>query len=373
MATREAGLLFSKYDLRAALENKLGSVSDRVIKLDKRRFDAESDEMLAAEIASELVVSPLELFEDDISVSSRDVKVDVSQDFRRAVFDRSRPAYVDGIEVTYHVPFRGEKQLLECQPSRYTFNPPQAVIASGELRFPIQLPGREVAATKHLFDEELGRVKQWLPWVNEQVSAYNSIVEAAVRERVAQRRRELERTDNDLSSLGFKVRSTGEAPRSEAVPARRDVAETRAKAREKARRTYDVALSFAGEDREYVEQVAQQLKELGVSVFYDRFEEVELWGKDLAEHLGRVYGSDARFVVLFLSRAYAAKAWPRHEKQFALARQISTGEERVLPVRFDDTEIPGLPSTVSYLDLRVLTPAKLAELIRQKVDSGKDS
>jgi hypothetical protein len=105
-----------------------------------------------------------------------------------------------------------------------------------------------------------------------------------------------------------------------------------------------------------------------VTVFYDRFEEVDLWGKDLAEHLGRVYSADSRFVVLFLSRAYASKAWPRHEKQFALSRQISSGEERILPVRFDETEIPGLPPTIAYLDLRVLSPAKLADLIRQKVD-----
>ncbi|HEX2208072.1 MAG TPA: TIR domain-containing protein [Longimicrobium sp.] len=138
--------------------------------------------------------------------------------------------------------------------------------------------------------------------------------------------------------------------------------------REKARLTYDVALSFAGEDREYVEQVAAQLRMLGVKVFYDRFEEVNLWGKDLAEHLGHVYGNDARFVVLFLSRAYAAKAWPRHEKRFALARQMEFGEERILPVRFDDTEIPGLPATVAYLDLRSLTPIRLAELIRTKMD-----
>lgn len=132
-------------------------------------------------------------------------------------------------------------------------------------------------------------------------------------------------------------------------------------------RSYDVALSFAGEDRIYVEEVAEQLRRLGVNVFYDRFEEVNLWGTDLAEHLGRVYGSAARFVVLFLSKAYAAKAWPRHEKQFALARQMATGEARILPVRFDDTEIPGLPPTLGYLDLRRLTPAELAELIRQKV------
>ena len=47
---------------------------------------------------------------------------------------------------------------------------------------------------------------------------------------------------------------------------------------------YDVALSFAGEDRFYVDQVATILKEQGVSVFYDEFEEVDLWGKDLALH-----------------------------------------------------------------------------------------
>jgi hypothetical protein len=42
-----------------------------------------------------------------------------------------------------------------------------------------------------------------------------------------------------------------------------------------------------------------------------------------------------------------------------------------LPVRFDDTEIPGLAPTIGYLDARVLTPSKLAELIRQKLDSGE--
>jgi len=44
---------------------------------------------------------------------------------------------------------------------------------------------------------------------------------------------------------------------------------------------YDIALSFAGEDREYVEQVAILLKRFGVKVFYDKFEESNLWGKNL--------------------------------------------------------------------------------------------
>ena len=48
---------------------------------------------------------------------------------------------------------------------------------------------------------------------------------------------------------------------------------------------YHVALSFAGEDRTYVEKVALQLQAEGVDVFYDKFEEADLWGKDLYTHL----------------------------------------------------------------------------------------
>ena len=36
---------------------------------------------------------------------------------------------------------------------------------------------------------------------------------------------------------------------------------------------YHIALSFAGEDRDYVEEVANDLRDHGVDVFYDKFEE----------------------------------------------------------------------------------------------------
>ena len=51
---------------------------------------------------------------------------------------------------------------------------------------------------------------------------------------------------------------------------------------------YEVVLSFAGEDRTYVEQVAGFLRERDVRCFYDRYEDVTLWGKDLAEHLDKL-------------------------------------------------------------------------------------
>lgn len=52
---------------------------------------------------------------------------------------------------------------------------------------------------------------------------------------------------------------------------------------------YDVALSFVGENREYVEEVATFLKSYGVKVFYDKFEQADLWGKNLYDHLSDLY------------------------------------------------------------------------------------
>ena len=72
---------------------------------------------------------------------------------------------------------------------------------------------------------------------------------------------------------------------------------------------FDIALSFAGEDRAYVDRVAHALRDRGVKVFYDLFEEAELWGKDLYAHLSDVYTKRARFTVMFISVAYGKKLW----------------------------------------------------------------
>ncbi len=130
---------------------------------------------------------------------------------------------------------------------------------------------------------------------------------------------------------------------------------------------YDVALSFAGEDRKYVEQVAEHLIELGVSVFYDKHEAVDMWGKDLYTHLIEVYKDKALHTVMFLSRHYAKKLWPNHERKAAQAKAFESEGEYILPARFDDTDIPGILSTQSYINLNKFTPEKVAEMINKKV------
>lgn len=136
---------------------------------------------------------------------------------------------------------------------------------------------------------------------------------------------------------------------------------------------YDVCLSFAGEQRAYVQEVADTLKSQGVRVFYDDYEKPELWGKDLYEHLDEVYQRLARYCILFASADYAAKVWPSHERRSAQARALKAKGEYILPARFDETPIPGLPDTVHYIDLRNVGPKELAVLAITKLGKHERS
>ena len=133
---------------------------------------------------------------------------------------------------------------------------------------------------------------------------------------------------------------------------------------------YDVGLSFAGEQRDYVKQVARALTSRGIRTFYDDYEQGTLWGKDLYAHLSEIYQYKCRYCVIFVSKEYAAKVWPSRELQSAQARALEEKEEYILPARFDDTAVPGLLDTVRYIDLNEKTPDQLAILILEKL--GKE-
>ena len=130
---------------------------------------------------------------------------------------------------------------------------------------------------------------------------------------------------------------------------------------------WDVALSFAGAQRDYVEKVAQALMARGVRCFYDADEQIELWGKYLAEELPVIYAEQAAAVVVFVSAEYAARDWTKLERRAALARAVRERREYVLPARFDDTPLPGLLPDMVSVDLRTRTPQQFAFMIADKL------
>lgn len=137
----------------------------------------------------------------------------------------------------------------------------------------------------------------------------------------------------------------------------------------KSGKEYDVALSFAGENREYVERVANYLKTSGVSVFYDNFETHELWGKELVTYLTELYSERCNYVIIFASKYYNSKSWPNVERIASLSRILSGEYDNILPVKMDNILTKGLTHSKGYLDGTVFTPEEVAETFIRKLIS----
>ncbi|MBT5927332.1 MAG: TIR domain-containing protein [Verrucomicrobia bacterium] len=111
---------------------------------------------------------------------------------------------------------------------------------------------------------------------------------------------------------------------------------------------YDIAISFAGEDRTIADTIANDLREGGIRIFYDAFEKADLWGKDLYEHFIRVYKDSSKYCLMLLSEAYTKKLWTSHERKAAQARAFTESKEYILPLRLDDSPVDSILCTTGY-------------------------
>ena len=131
---------------------------------------------------------------------------------------------------------------------------------------------------------------------------------------------------------------------------------------------YDVALSYASEDNQYANLLATTLRIRGAKVFYDKYEKSELWGQNLYSYLADLYQNRARYCVVFLSQHYVAKIWTNHEREAAQARAFKEQQEYILPIRLDDTEIPGIPLTIGYLSWSSDNVESIADAVMKKLN-----
>lgn len=132
-------------------------------------------------------------------------------------------------------------------------------------------------------------------------------------------------------------------------------------------RQYQVAISFAGEQRVYAEALARYLSQYGIAYFYDAENEVSLWGRNLAEEFQKIYSSRSQYVLMLISEYYISKQWCRHERRSAISEALGRDREFILPVRFDQAWPEGIPTDVQYVNGAEKTPPEVAAMIAQKL------
>ena len=137
---------------------------------------------------------------------------------------------------------------------------------------------------------------------------------------------------------------------------------------------FRIALSFPGERRPFVERVAECLADAvgRESVLYDGFYEGEFARPDLDTYLQRLYHQESELIAVFLCAEYQEKEWCGLEWRAVRDLIKRRKSDAVMPLRFDDTEIPGLFSTDGYVWIGERSPREVADVILQRMGCEPD-
>ncbi|HEY0806209.1 MAG TPA: TIR domain-containing protein [Pseudonocardiaceae bacterium] len=136
---------------------------------------------------------------------------------------------------------------------------------------------------------------------------------------------------------------------------------------------YDLAFSFAGSDRDYVEATKLACDERGLRVMYDRDLSNEWWGANYLAEQRKIYGKRALFFVPFISAEYFRRPIPSDEYAAAMWTDVVRGGGYILPVLIDDVVVPAerLPRHIGYLRAEEYEPDELAREMQRKVRRAK--
>ena len=103
---------------------------------------------------------------------------------------------------------------------------------------------------------------------------------------------------------------------------------------------FDIALSFATENQPLVENVYHYLKAKGLRVFFAPSPEGQVFisGKNQREVFYQIFGWEAAYAALFVTKNYVRKQVPMEEACIALIERKGMGT--VIPIYLDGTPLP---------------------------------
>ncbi|MEI7462698.1 MAG: TIR domain-containing protein [Pirellula sp.] len=135
----------------------------------------------------------------------------------------------------------------------------------------------------------------------------------------------------------------------------------------KARR-FCVALSFPGEHRKYVEDIAQTLaSQFGKKrVLYDKFHEAEFGRPNLDLHLQRLYSKESSLVVVFLCEAYEESQWCGMEWRSIREMIKERRDNELMFIRLDYGDVKGIFEIDGTVDALGRPSNEIASLILQR-------
>lgn len=221
-----------------------------------------------------------------------------------------------GTLVTVVTPFEGDGKLFQYDPSSSTSIAPQGIVELSFLYLKYKYAQGSAYDLRGAIDRDVALIQRYLAWVRTDVESFAGHLRSIIRNALTQRREHLSEISRSLQDLGIPVRTDAEANEAGAAKAAAHEGQ------------YHAFISYASEDRDFVEPLARALASSGLRIWFDQSELTV--GDSLRESIDRGLGV-SRYGIVVFSKSFFAKRWPQYELSGLLAREIG-GRKVILPV-----------------------------------------
>lgn len=316
--------LFNRFAIFGVMEYRKQQLKTAFQSVPTSELDADPI-ALVARLIEECSISVPVLDEDKKYALTKETKVDVSRDPRRFISDRSQPFYIGGTEVRIVVPFHGDTEMFDAQPTMFTLNPPFAEIHENEVHLVYELTdaGFDIdgATTR-----TIGQINQYLQSLRGSAEQLKTDLQQLLNVLIEQRKRERKAHSQIVAGLKIPVK---EAPTTPLMPPRSAYSMGQNRVIKKPQEEWDVFISHASEDKDAIATpLARVLQEKGLRVWYDDFS-LRL-GDSLRESIDRGLAR-SQYGVVILSGYFFGKHWPQQELNGLATREVD-GQNVILPV-----------------------------------------
>jgi hypothetical protein len=155
-----------------------------------------------------------QLKEGEIQIEQKEVEFNLDRD----IFGRSGPFPVKGIEIKFFVPYEGNGNLFQYQPSMYSTRRPHATITSKEVVLSYQSRDHDPAAVKSEFKSDLGHIRWCLGVLSNDVGVFNDSILPRVKIYIDERQKRILKNRGLAADLGFPIRRRDNTPTTYTVP-----------------------------------------------------------------------------------------------------------------------------------------------------------
>ena len=215
--------LFSQKNLGDLIRNYPSTIQGEIDGWERNKVLAVSESDLIDYLVSKYTLDAPSLLPRDHWESVADeAMVDVSHDPMRTFLRDDGRAVVPGHRVSVRVPFDGDADLFEFQPTTHTFNPPQAVVSEHDrvLTFDVTVPHdtADGEAVGRKIDRQVSETESHLAWVRKDCEDWNQRLPGVAADCLNSRKSRLLKQADLLGQLGIPLKRRDDEGGAFAVP-----------------------------------------------------------------------------------------------------------------------------------------------------------